>query len=435
MKINYSEVAYSLNVYYKNIRNTEVCEYVENELKRLNYNIYDRLIESIVFLEKQEHYILKNALDMIEKNIEEYFGKNFFPIWIFEDNLISGEFNDIYSIKNLTSSHNIKNIGKGIEMSCFNGAKIDAYSLFTINNGINFLSIYNILYENNKYEYIIERYLKYLNRSYLYKLLTSIRKEYSLTSDISKELAILVIDNIDNFSIPMSSNNEATKISNIIYKFLIDNSINKKYNSKPETTFTSNNDASNDSSLPVVLPSKEEIKNIYEKENEKGEEEMEKIIDTIETVGKDGKILYTADINDKEEVKDIAEYILNQDASHIYSRDTNTGKKGINFFDYSELKDFYISTVKNKSAYKYKIVSDALLNMIKSDAVKVLVLDYEKNPFFHVSLKRIKDLDEGIIWIYTTSKDCLIKAIYDSQAKTYSYKLFVGLTLSEKDEL
>lgn len=393
--------------------NKAIDNLIKKHFNGLCRDVYDGLFP----LDQNEKYILDEYIFTVYAELDELFEANLFPIWVLKD-----AYKDDTELSKLIK----------IKSNPYTDNKLNIFDISRENGNICTLIYYCVLISNSKSLSVFDKYLKYKNRVYLYNILVYIRNTYKLEKNKAKEIAFLISSIIENpLDRRKDGNDEPTIVANALYSVL------EKYNSKAETTFTSNNDdASNNSSLPVVLPSKEEIKNIYEKENEKGEEEMEKIIDTIETVGKDGKILYTADINDKEEeVKDIADYILNQDASHIYSRDTNTGKKGINFFDYSELKEFYISTVKNKSAYKYKIVSDALLNMIKSDAVKVLVLDYEKNPFFHVSLKRIKDLDEGIIWIYTTSKDCLIKAIYDSRTKNYSYKLFVGLTLSEKDEL
>lgn len=347
---------------------------------RFNKEEFDkRDVGGHFLLHPEEKNMLKDYLKMVDENIESILEHNLFPIFAIEDVVEDKELFKELRIFNLSCNL----VGKNVLFSFFKPDQfnVDLYYLLHIDRDVAELMMFYIL--TREYDKGIEysyKALSHFNKANLFDSLIKLKCTYDIDKNTAKEISKYIADNIDIIKTNLSSDYHERLIEHLS-KIISKNKCSLKDNRISDDIDIINFDYN---SNHLNLHEEHLLQNHF----------------------------------------DIAHYILNKDP-YIYTIDPNNKKKGFTFFNYKKISYLY-----KESPEYYAIVANALLEMIDSNALKVL-LKFEHNPLFYIRKK--SNLKKGQIDIFTNSKKYLIRAYYDFKSTKYEFRLFLlGKSSSEK---
>lgn len=168
------------------------------------------------------------------------------------------------------------------------------------------------------------------------------------------------------------------------------------------------------------------IKKRDDKKEKKDKQQDETVvIDTVETVSKDGKLTYEpAGNNDSGKNKsnsntildnlpdyeNIADYVLNKDFRIFNGVDKLTGVKKVSFFNYFQLNSL------KKNIKFYRMVELAIIAILESGALKRVFKEYTKNPFFKFDIEA-SELKDGKVGISVLDTEVILVVEFEKNRK------------------
>lgn len=271
---------------YTNKNLVAYLESVFGKTTTLDVGYYGRVFCWFVLFKRNEKEIFEKALKIVYEDLNEYFDNGLFPMWVFEKDILI-DFKDKYGgLANLYfNNDNYKKVGKNVQLVSFNtNIVVDVYDFMDcIYDHIPVFITYDLLIREGKYFFVIKKYLKYINRMYLYNILTNIRETCYIDKDISIKIAETIYKFIPNFYQRRadSDTKELDVVTNMIYSILEKN--NCKIDIKV-LEFENLNDISyndlKDCTTAIKQPYFDEKKKIN-------------IVDIVATINSDNTITYT----------------------------------------------------------------------------------------------------------------------------------------------
>lgn len=391
-------------------------------------------------LQPEEKNMLEDYLKMVDENIESILEHNLFPIFAIEDIVEDKELFKELRIFNLNGNY----IGKNILYSKFNPYKFyaDLYYLLYIDRDIVELMVFYIL--TREYDKGIEysyKALAHFNKSALFNALVGTKVIYDIDKKTAKEISKYIADNIDIIKTSMTKE-ILDRVVEFIGSVVVKNKCKRK-NTIKETTNENEKKSTKTAEKEKGTVEIEYKPDIMKEVNKKIEisdkiaklfkdmktapepKKEETVIDTVETVSKDGKLTYEpAGNNESEkdksnsntildnltEYENIADYVLNKDFRIFNGVDKLTGVKKVSFFNYFQLNSL------KKNIKFYRMVELAIIAILESGALKRVFKEYTKNPFFKFDIEA-SELKDGKVGISVLDTEVILVVEFEKNRK------------------
>ena len=410
-----------------------IHSYFSSRFDKEEFNKRD--IGGHLVLHPEEKNILKDYLKMVDENIESILEHNLFPIFAIEDVLEDKELFKDLEIFNLSCNL----VGKNVLFSNFGHQKfnVNLYYLLHIDRDIAELMVFYIL--TREYDKGIEysyKALSHFNKSALFNALVGTRVIYDIDKKTAKEISKYIADNIDIIKTDMTKE-ILDRVVEFIGSVVVKNKCKRKNTVKETTNKNEKKSTKTAEKETVEIEYKPDLMKEVNKKIEISDKiakifkdmkttpdskKEETVIDTVETVSKDGKLTYEPVESEKNksnsntildnlpDYENIADYVLNKDFRIFNGVDKLTGVKKVSFFNYFQLNSL------KKNIKFYRMVELAIIAILESGALKRVFKEYTKNPFFKFDIEA-SELKDGIVGISVLDTEAILIVEFEKNRK------------------
>ena len=386
-------------------------------------------------LHPEEKNMLEDYLKMVDENIDSILEHNLFPIFAIDGIVEDKElFKDL---KIFNSSCNL--VGKNVLYSSFKSDhfNVDVYYLLYIDRDIVELMVFYIL--TREYDKGIEyayKALSHFNKSALFNALVGTRVIYDIDKKTAKEISKYIADNIDIIKTDMTKE-ILDRVVEFIGSVVVKNKCKRKNTVKETTNKNEKKSTKTAEKETVEIEYKPDIMKEVNKKIEISDKiakmfkdmkttetkKEESVIETVETVSKDGKLTYEPVVESEKHssntntildnlplYENMADYVINKDIRVFDGIDKFTGVRKVSFFNYYQFNRYK----NNKKTLR--VLETAVLSVFESRALRAVFDRCTNNPILAFN-EKYSDLKGGRVAIEVATHNILLVVNFDKQLK------------------